>query len=139
MIKIWPRRDLRCDFARWGAPLGVRTVSTTEFAVPDRLIPAIPEELLVGALVDGQPYVASAPAPETTRGDTEQEQTPPTTTGGDEPPTPPDGDGPVPDSLNAIVEGLVDDGMVTETPAKTAAPPAPRSRTARRARTGEGR
>ncbi|MFI9591201.1 hypothetical protein [Nonomuraea sp. NPDC052265] len=137
MIKIWPRRDLRRDFARWGAPLGVRTASTTEFAVPDHLIPAIPEELLAGALMDGQPYVASAPAPETTRGDTEQEQAPPT--GDDQPPTPPAGDGPVPDGLDAIVEGLVDDGMVTETPARTAAPPAPRSRTARRARAGEGR
>ncbi|MFF3441763.1 hypothetical protein [Streptosporangium sp. NPDC002721] len=68
MIKIWPRRDLRRDFARWAAPLGIRTVSVTEFAVPDSLIPAIPEELLAGARLDGQLYVAPAPEQQTMRG-----------------------------------------------------------------------
>ncbi|MEU4406197.1 hypothetical protein AB0F88_16875 [Streptosporangium sp. NPDC023963] len=86
MIKIWPRRDLRRDFARWAAPLGIRTVSVTEFAVPDSLIPAIPEELLAGARLDGQPYVAPAPEQQTMRGAAPPpgQEPPPAGDGGDD-------------------------------------------------------
>ncbi|MFC4060243.1 hypothetical protein ACFOWE_18215 [Planomonospora corallina] len=62
MIRVQPARELRRDFAAWAVAQTpkVRTVSTTEFGVPDQVFPAVPEELLYGALVDGHPYVPAA-------------------------------------------------------------------------------
>jgi len=54
----------------------VRTTSPVEFAVPDALIPAIPEHLLAGARLDGQLYVAPAPDARATRGAADQGQVP---------------------------------------------------------------
>ncbi|MER6828883.1 hypothetical protein ABT352_23080 [Streptosporangium sp. NPDC000563] len=79
MIRIWPRRDLRQAFAAWAVQQRpkVRTTSPVEFAVPDALIPAIPEHLLAGAWLDGQLYVAPAPDARATRGAADQGQVPP--------------------------------------------------------------
>jgi hypothetical protein len=62
LIKVQPARALRVDFARWAVAQTpkVRTSSPLEFAVPAALFPAVPGELLAGALVDGQPYVPAA-------------------------------------------------------------------------------
>ncbi|MFZ4266616.1 hypothetical protein [Streptomyces arboris] len=60
MIQIRPTSDRRRDFARWAVAQTpkVRTVSTHHFAVPAALFADMPEELLVGALVDGRRYVS---------------------------------------------------------------------------------
>ncbi|WP_223125738.1 hypothetical protein [Streptomyces sp. TRM68367] len=60
MIKVQPTRALRVDFARWAVAQTpkVRTCSITEFAVPPHLFVHIPEELLIGSLVDGHRYVS---------------------------------------------------------------------------------
>lgn len=58
-IRIRPADGLRQDFARWAVAQQpkVRTCSTHEFAVPAGLYTHMPDELLVGALVDGHLYV----------------------------------------------------------------------------------
>jgi hypothetical protein len=60
VIEVMPAAGQRRPFAQWGAPLGVRTASASAFAVPADLFPEIPEELLAGALVDGQSLAADA-------------------------------------------------------------------------------
>ncbi|MGO4428327.1 hypothetical protein AB4Z54_58805, partial [Streptomyces sp. MCAF7] len=62
MITVRPVRELRVDFARWAVVQTpkVRTCSTTEFAVPERLFTHMPERLLIGSLVDGHQYVSPA-------------------------------------------------------------------------------
>lgn len=68
-IRIQPARALRRDFAVWATAQTpkVRTVSTHEFAVPVALFTAVPEEVLIGSLVDGHRYVSpdeeETPAP----------------------------------------------------------------------------
>lgn len=65
LIHVRPAGDLRRDFARWAiqqAPK-LRTVSEVEFAVPAHLYTHMPEELLLGAVVDGRPYVPVEPEP----------------------------------------------------------------------------
>ncbi|WP_063895104.1 hypothetical protein [Streptomyces sp. Root369] len=59
-ITVQPTREQRTDFARWAIAQDpkVRTVSTMAFAVPPDLFTGMPEHLLVGALVDGHPYVS---------------------------------------------------------------------------------
>lgn len=62
LIRVWPARGLRRAFAEWAVaqtPL-VRTVSESEFGVPPHLFPQMPEPLLAGARIDGQPYVPSS-------------------------------------------------------------------------------
>ncbi|WP_406322851.1 hypothetical protein [Streptomyces sp. NBC_00519] len=58
MIKVQPARELRVAFARWAVAQSpkVRTCSTMEFTVPPALFTHMPEELLVGSIVDGHPY-----------------------------------------------------------------------------------
>lgn len=58
MIHVRPDRARRRDFARWatGHAPKLRTVGVGTFAVPPRLFVDAPEELLVGAVVDGHPY-----------------------------------------------------------------------------------
>lgn len=58
MIHVRPARERRRDFARWatGHTPKIRTVGIGVFAVPPRLFTDTPEELLVGALVDGHRY-----------------------------------------------------------------------------------
>lgn len=60
MIDVVPAPALRRDFAVWAVAQTpkVRTVSATEFAVPDGLFTELPEHLLIGSLVDGHPYVS---------------------------------------------------------------------------------
>ena len=60
IIEVKPGRDRRGAFARWAIRYQVRTVSSTSFGVPERLLDRMPEDLLVGALVDGQPYVSAS-------------------------------------------------------------------------------
>ncbi|MYX39029.1 hypothetical protein GTY85_37520 [Streptomyces sp. SID8377] len=65
MIHIQPTRDRRVGFARWAVAQRpkVGTVGPHTFAVPARLFPDIAEELLIGAVVDGRPYVSPDQAP----------------------------------------------------------------------------
>ncbi|MCX4458670.1 C2H2-type zinc finger protein [Streptomyces sp. NBC_01728] len=58
-ITVHPARDLRTAFARWAVAQDpkVRTVSPVDFAVPYGLFTSVPEQLLVGAVVDGHAYV----------------------------------------------------------------------------------
>ncbi|MEU2264936.1 hypothetical protein ABZ568_00480 [Streptomyces olindensis] len=58
MIRVQPARERRVDFAQWAieqTPM-VRTCSHIEYAVPPGLFTHMPEELLIGSLVDGHPY-----------------------------------------------------------------------------------
>jgi hypothetical protein len=59
-ITVQPAREHRVGFARWAVTQvpKVRTVSTTEFAVPHALFTGVPEQLLIGAVVDGHAYVS---------------------------------------------------------------------------------
>lgn len=70
LIRVQPARHLRQAFARWAVQQRpkLRTVSEAAFGVPPRLYTDMPEHLLIGALVDGHPYVPveaepTAPAP----------------------------------------------------------------------------
>ena len=58
MIEVQPAPAVLRDFARWATAQTpkVRTVSTHAFAVPEDLFVQVPEELLIGALVDGHRY-----------------------------------------------------------------------------------
>jgi hypothetical protein len=60
MIHVQPTPELRRAFAKWATAQRpkVRTVSTTAFAVPTDLFASAPEEVLIGALVDGHRYVS---------------------------------------------------------------------------------
>ncbi|MEU0058681.1 hypothetical protein [Streptomyces sp. NPDC006334] len=72
LITVQPARDVRVQFATWAVRQTpkVRTCSPTAFAVPPDLFTHMPEELLVGSIVDGHPYrspledEALAPAPQ---------------------------------------------------------------------------
>jgi hypothetical protein len=68
LIHVRPAPSLRRDFAEWAVAQEpkIRTVSTTDFAVPARLFTEVPERLLIGATVDGHRYVSP---------DEDQEQT----------------------------------------------------------------
>ncbi|MEU7323417.1 hypothetical protein ABZ682_23125 [Streptomyces griseoviridis] len=59
-ITVRPARELRADFARWAVAQDpkLRTVSPLDFAVPNGSFTGMPEHLLIGALVDGHPYVS---------------------------------------------------------------------------------
>ncbi|WP_258308651.1 hypothetical protein [Streptomyces sp. NWU339] len=58
MIHVRPAVERRRDFARWatGHTPKLRTVSPDTFAVPPRLFTDAPENLLIGAIVDGHRY-----------------------------------------------------------------------------------
>jgi hypothetical protein len=60
MIHVQPTPELRRAFAVWATEQRpkVRTVSTVAFAVPPNLFVTAPEEILIGALVDGHRYVS---------------------------------------------------------------------------------
>jgi len=70
-IRVQPAARLRKEFALWATAQSpkVRTVAPNTFAVPGDLFTDIPEETLVGALIDGQRYVPPA--------DTVQDAAPP--------------------------------------------------------------
>jgi hypothetical protein len=57
-IIVEPALELRAEFARWGLYYqpAFRTVSPHEFEVPAGAFTEAPEELLIGAIVDGHPY-----------------------------------------------------------------------------------
>lgn len=65
VIHIQPVRAQRVAFARWGVVQRpkVGTVGPHTFAVPAQLFPDIAEELLIGAMVDGRPYVSPDETP----------------------------------------------------------------------------
>ncbi|WP_051710141.1 hypothetical protein [Streptomyces sp. NRRL S-350] len=83
-LSIQPAAELRQPFAAWAVAQRpkLRTVGPSSFGVPAALFADVPEELLLGALVDGQPYVprqdAAAPA------ETEPGSAPPETAPGAE-------------------------------------------------------
>jgi hypothetical protein len=58
MIKVRPAPERRAAFARWATAQTpqVETCSHSEFAVPPDLFTHMPEELLIGSLVDGHRY-----------------------------------------------------------------------------------
>jgi hypothetical protein len=60
MITVQPAAELRRDFAVWAVaqtpPIG--TNSPFSFAVPAALFAAVPERVLIGALIDGHRYVS---------------------------------------------------------------------------------
>lgn len=60
MIRVKPERSLLVAFARWATAQTpkVRTAGLGEFAVPAALFVHAPEEVLIGALVDGHRYVS---------------------------------------------------------------------------------
>ncbi len=60
MITIQPTRERLVPFARWAVAQSpkVRTDSVSSFAVPAHLFAGMPEDILVGALVDGRRYVS---------------------------------------------------------------------------------
>lgn len=59
IIRVEPALDRRECFARWAVAQTpkVRTADHNAFAVPAALFPEAPEGVLIGALVDGRPYV----------------------------------------------------------------------------------
>ncbi|MET8746880.1 hypothetical protein [Streptomyces sp. NPDC004728] len=60
LIRIRPTADLRVEFARWAVAQRpkVDTVSIHEFGVPPGLFSGMPENILIGATVDGHRYVS---------------------------------------------------------------------------------
>lgn len=60
LIRIQPATARRRAFARWATAqeLKVRTVGINTFAVPAPLFVEAPEDVLVGALIDGHRYVS---------------------------------------------------------------------------------
>ncbi|WP_233646814.1 hypothetical protein [Streptomyces sp. BSE6.1] len=62
IIRVQPARDRLRDFARWatGFPCKLRTAGLHTFAVPPAAFTEAPEELLIGALVDGHRYRSPA-------------------------------------------------------------------------------
>jgi hypothetical protein len=60
LIHVRPAPETRRDFAVWAVAQTpkVRTVSPTDFAVPVGLFAEVPEELMIGSLVNGHRYVS---------------------------------------------------------------------------------
>lgn len=76
VIRIEPAPARRRAFAAWAVAQDpkVRTCSATEFSVPADLYAAMPEDILIGSVVDGHRYVSPeldapfvAPLPEPAR------------------------------------------------------------------------
>lgn len=59
-IRVKPAAGLRVAFAKWAIAQTpkVDKCSHVEFCVPPHLFTHMPEELLIGSLVDGHPYVS---------------------------------------------------------------------------------
>ncbi|WP_327385066.1 hypothetical protein [Streptomyces sp. NBC_01207] len=68
VVRVTPANDMRRAFAEWAVEQvpKVRTISSRSFAVPPGQFTALPEYLLIGAMVDGHQYV---PVPEDERED----------------------------------------------------------------------
>ena len=63
LVRVTPSAENRKEFAKWAVRNRVRTVTSNSFGVPVALFTEIDEALLVGAIVDGQPWVSpDAPA-----------------------------------------------------------------------------
>lgn len=60
MIEVLPAPWHRREFARWAIAQTpkIRTVAQNTFGVPDEMFADAPEELLIGAMVDGHRYVS---------------------------------------------------------------------------------
>lgn len=65
-IRVQPAARLRREFAVWATEQRpkVRTVAPNTFAVPADVFKGVPEDLLPGALIDGQRYVPVTEAEE---------------------------------------------------------------------------
>lgn len=59
-IRVQPAARLRRDFAVWATAQApkIRTVAPNTFAVPADLFVDVPEDILIGALVDGHRFVS---------------------------------------------------------------------------------
>jgi hypothetical protein len=66
VIHVQPATGRRREFAAWAVRQlpKIRTSSEVAFAVPAVAFPDVPEELLHGAVIDGQPYVGAADDPQ---------------------------------------------------------------------------
>lgn len=71
MIRVEPALDRRECFARWAVAQTpkVRTADHNAFSVPADLFTQAPEGILIGALVDGRPYVPVQDGEEPSGGD----------------------------------------------------------------------
>ncbi|MET9321994.1 hypothetical protein ABZX75_17635 [Streptomyces sp. NPDC003038] len=60
MIEVEPAHELRVAFARWAVAQTPKpyTVGPNTFAVPAELFTVAPEEILIGARVDGHQYIS---------------------------------------------------------------------------------
>lgn len=66
MVRVRPARRRRAEFAQYAvshAGRAARTLSESEFSIPDSVYVHMPERLLVGATVEGHPYVPVADEP----------------------------------------------------------------------------
>ncbi|MFD6936270.1 hypothetical protein ACFWAP_08975 [Streptomyces goshikiensis] len=59
-VRIRPTADRRVAFARWAVAQDpkIRTSGPDTFTVPVRLLPEMPEDILIGSYVDGHRYVS---------------------------------------------------------------------------------
>lgn len=61
-LTIEPPAEGMMPFAKWAIKHNINTVSADSFGVPVHLFSSIPEDLLVGAIVNDQPYVPASPS-----------------------------------------------------------------------------
>lgn len=66
VVRVTPANDMRRAFAEWAVEQvpKIRTISSRSFAVPPGQFTHVPEYLLIGAMVDGHPYVPAGPEEE---------------------------------------------------------------------------
>lgn len=57
IVRIFPTSDQQRPFRRWAGPRGIATLSGNGFAVPAERLAEVPQELLLGARINGQVYM----------------------------------------------------------------------------------
>lgn len=62
VLAVRPAPEQRRSLAVWASERGLNTVSADSFGVPAHQFADVPEPLLVGAVVDDQPYVPREPS-----------------------------------------------------------------------------
>lgn len=84
-IRVKPAAHLQTAFAKWAVTQTpkINTCSHVEFCVPPDAFTHMPEELLIGSLVDGHPYISPDEDAETTEHDTAPDDPQPATLGGE--------------------------------------------------------
>ncbi|MEW2568322.1 hypothetical protein [Streptomyces sp. NPDC047070] len=75
IIEVQPAAGQLRAFARWAVAQTpkIRTVSSNAFGVPAALFTEAPEDILIGSLVDGRPYVSPDDEDGTVSGDVHPE------------------------------------------------------------------